>query len=285
MLFHRFFAEKTTPSPIDEPLIASMSPKRKLERVQDPVTATEAAKSDSTAIETTSSVKSRKQLRLERKAAKKAASAPPVEPEPTVPMTKEEIKAEKNRLRKERRNQLLLEQERLHEKELKKERKLLKDKKRHRQMNAPGSNNKEQPNQKQKKVQETQASTNRDREILNNVLHGSTDETTGTTTLRLGVQYKDVVVGTGPAVQNRSLVTVAYKLRAKGSVSVIDSSKNFKFRVGKGEVIQGWDIGVVGMQQGGKRTLIVPPKAGYGSQDIGGGAGATLQFEITVIAC
>ena len=49
-------------------------------------------------------------------------------------------------------------------------------------------------------------------------------------------------------------------------------------------MIQGWDIGCQGMREGGRRKLIVPPKAGYGSQDIGAGPGATLFFDITLLS-
>lgn len=48
-------------------------------------------------------------------------------------------------------------------------------------------------------------------------------------------------------------------------------------------VIKGWDIGVVGMKVGGRRQLIVPPKAGYGGEDIGAGPGAVLFFDITLL--
>ena len=55
--------------------------------------------------------------------------------------------------------------------------------------------------------------------------------------------------------------------------------------MGKGEVIQGWEIGLQGMRVGGIRHLIVPPnKAGYGpTQDIGAGPGAILHFHITLL--
>ena len=104
-------------------------------------------------------------------------------------------------------------------------------------------------------------------------------------TLPLGVQYKDILVGNGPVVQDRKKVRVGYKLRAehhKGKV--IDSSGDFRFRLGKGEVVKGWDIGLVGMRQGGVRHLIVPPQAGYGGRR-GGGGGGLLYFEIRLIAC
>lgn len=104
--------------------------------------------------------------------------------------------------------------------------------------------------------------------------------------LRLGVKYQDVTVGKGPVVQDRSKIRVAYKLRAKDRYGkVLDASENFGFRLGRGEVIQGWDIGVQGMRQGGKRYLVIPPAAGYGQKNIGAGPGATLFFEVSVLSC
>ena len=70
--------------------------------------------------------------------------------------------------------------------------------------------------------------------------------------------------------------------------TVFDSSANarraFKFQLGVGEVIQGWDLGIVGMKVGSKRRLIIPPELGYGAS----GAGpippnATLIFEVELI--
>ncbi|CAB9512614.1 FK506-binding protein 4 [Seminavis robusta] len=103
-------------------------------------------------------------------------------------------------------------------------------------------------------------------------------------TLKKAVQCQDVVVGQGPPVRRGSKVRVSYTLRAKNRYGkVLDSSKNFSFRLGGGEVIEGWDIGVEGMRLGGRRYLIVPPKAGYGRQNIGAGPGAILFFDVTVI--
>ena len=104
--------------------------------------------------------------------------------------------------------------------------------------------------------------------------------------LRKGVQYRDVLVGKGREVQDRKKVRVAYTLRAKEQYGkILDTSNDFKFRVGRGEVIQGWDIGVLGMRQGGKRFLKVPPQAGYGQRNVGAGKGGMLFFEITVLDC
>ena len=104
-------------------------------------------------------------------------------------------------------------------------------------------------------------------------------------TLPKGVKVLDLIVGKGPMVQHRKKIRVSYTLRAKNHTTgkIIDSSKNFPFRLGKGEVIQGWDIGLEGMKVGGTRRLIVPPDAGYGKKDVGAGRGADLYFVIELL--
>jgi len=102
----------------------------------------------------------------------------------------------------------------------------------------------------------------------------------------MGVRYIDVVIGTGPVIVNRKRIVCQYVLRAKNkNGKVLDSGDRFAFKFGKGEVIQGWEIGLKGMKQGGRRHIIVPPNAGYGMKDIGGGRGATLYFEVTLLQC
>jgi len=67
---------------------------------------------------------------------------------------------------------------------------------------------------------------------------------------------------------------------------VFDKSSSFKTRIGRGEVIKGWDLGVVGMRVGGKRTLVIHPEHGYGAK----GApptippNSTLIFEVDVVS-
>lgn len=236
--------------------------------------------------------KSKKELRAEKKAAKKAAETAAAGPK--IP-TKEEIKEEKHRLKKERRKQQLKERE----KELLREKKERQRKRKARELHAVGGGldpvlaakrleerkNKKRRKKEQKDAAEESKFFGQDMAVFDKVFNGTGEEDEdGVRTLEMGVKCKDVVIGKGPTVENNSLLTVMYKLKS-GKGILIDSSKKFVFRVGKGNVIRGWDIGVLGMAVGGTRKLIVPPKAAYQGQDIGAGPGALLYFDITVLAC
>ena len=79
-----------------------------------------------------------------------------------------------------------------------------------------------------------------------------------------------------------------YVLATYSSGKVVQSSwssQPFTFTLGTGQVIPGWDEGVVGMQAGGRRELIIPPSLGYGDQAPGPGIAAndTLVFVVDVI--
>ena len=105
----------------------------------------------------------------------------------------------------------------------------------------------------------------------------------------------DNVTGSGNEAVAGRQVTVHYtgwlydQARADRKGKQFDSSRSsgqpFQFRLGAGQVIQGWDEGVAGMKVGGRRTLTIPPHLGYGSQ----GAGAdippnsTLLFEVELL--
>ena len=78
-------------------------------------------------------------------------------------------------------------------------------------------------------------------------------------------------------------LTVEYELGTYSTHKVVQSSwtsKPLQFTLGKGQVIPGWDEGMVGMKVGGRRELIVPPSLGYGSSSPGTGIAAndTLVF-------
>mmetsp|Transcript_16063 Transcript_16063/g.34733 ORF Transcript_16063/g.34733 Transcript_16063/m.34733 type:complete len:345 (+) Transcript_16063:141-1175(+) len=104
-------------------------------------------------------------------------------------------------------------------------------------------------------------------------------------TLGKGVKYQDSVIGKGPTVQHRKKVIVSYTLRSKSHTTgkILDSSNSFGFRLGKSEVIKGWDIGLQDMRVGGTRLLVVAPSAGYGNKDVGAGQGADLYFQIELL--
>ena len=220
--------------------------------------------------------KSKKELRLERKAAQRAKSeAKNVDgkEESTKQKRREEQKLER-RAKKE-------EKERAMDARFEEQNRLRKERQSEKQQSTPKHSRKDKD--KAKKTDKKDALGSDDYAVYKSIFKKTKDPTTGATTCRLGVQYIDAKVGTGPMVHSKSLVTVKYQLRGKNPDGpLIDSSKKFSFRMGKGEVIQGWDIGLEGMRQGGVRHLIVPPKAGYGSQDIGAGPGAMLHFDVTL---
>jgi len=68
--------------------------------------------------------------------------------------------------------------------------------------------------------------------------------------------------------------------------SSLDRGQPFSFQLGGGQVIRGWDQGVVGMKVGGKRKLVIPPELGYGARGAGGviPPNATLVFEVQLLA-
>jgi FKBP-type peptidyl-prolyl cis-trans isomerase len=98
----------------------------------------------------------------------------------------------------------------------------------------------------------------------------------------------DVKVGTGPAVKAGDMVTVHY-VGELSNGTVFDSSKArgqpFEVVVGRGTVIKGWDVGLLGMQVGGVRQLVIPPDDGYGAKGVGKviPPNATLHFEVELL--
>ena len=107
-----------------------------------------------------------------------------------------------------------------------------------------------------------------------------------------GLRYEDVVVGTGAAPKPGQVCVMHYtgwlwENGAKGAKfdSSVDRGKPFKFPLGQGRVIKGWDEGVATMKVGGKRNLLIPPQLGYGMKGAGGviPPNATLFFEVELL--
>ncbi|HEY6346397.1 MAG TPA: FKBP-type peptidyl-prolyl cis-trans isomerase [Bryobacteraceae bacterium] len=103
-----------------------------------------------------------------------------------------------------------------------------------------------------------------------------------------GVEYWDIVVGTGATAVAGKPVKVLYTgwlTDGKKFDSSVDRRQPFGFTLGAGEVIKGWDEGVQGMKVGGKRQLRIPPALGYGSRGAGGviPPNATLIFDVELL--
>lgn len=105
-----------------------------------------------------------------------------------------------------------------------------------------------------------------------------------------GLQISELVVGDGPLANRGQRVSVHYTgWLADGAKfdSSHDRGKPFGFKLGAGEVILGWDDGVVGMRVGGKRRLTIAPELAYGRRGRRGviPPNATLVFEVELLAC
>lgn len=90
--------------------------------------------------------------------------------------------------------------------------------------------------------------------------------------LSSGLAIEDTQVGQGSEARIGRQVHVYYSGKLAKTGKMFDrciNGKPFRFTLGKGEVISGWEKGLVGMRVGGKRTLTVPAKLGYGNQKIG----------------
>ncbi|MFC3533493.1 FKBP-type peptidyl-prolyl cis-trans isomerase [Vogesella facilis] len=102
------------------------------------------------------------------------------------------------------------------------------------------------------------------------------------------LQIEDIVVGDGKAVVKGALITTQYTGYLEDGTkfdSSYDRGKPFQCVIGTGRVIKGWDIGLMGMQVGGKRKLFVPAHLAYGERQIGAHItpGSNLLFEIELL--
>jgi FKBP-type peptidyl-prolyl cis-trans isomerase FkpA len=124
---------------------------------------------------------------------------------------------------------------------------------------------------------------------------GCGSPTSASATANVPFASTDLAVGAGRVAANGNKVTTNYTgwlysaSAAENKGTQFDTSIGktpFAFTLGAGQVIKGWDQGIVGMAVGGRRRLVIPPSLGYGSAGAGGGAippNATLVFDIEIV--
>ena len=103
------------------------------------------------------------------------------------------------------------------------------------------------------------------------------------------LELDDITVGDGDEAVAGSIVEVHYVGVSWASGEQFDASwdrgDTFKFGLGKGQVIRGWDEGVAGMKAGGRRRITIPPDMAYGKRGAGGviGPDETLVFVVDLV--
>ena len=102
------------------------------------------------------------------------------------------------------------------------------------------------------------------------------------------VEILNDIPGTGNEVVNHSKITVHYSGKLDNG-TVFDSSykrkQPFVFQIGTRQVIEGWELGIIGMKEGGKRSIFIPSKMAYGKKGAGGliPPNSNLIFDIEII--
>lgn len=104
------------------------------------------------------------------------------------------------------------------------------------------------------------------------------------------LQIEILKQGTGEEVKSGDNIAVHYTGTLEDGTkfdSSLDRGKPFVFTLGIGQVIKGWDVGVLGMKVGEKRKLVIPPELGYGETGTPGGPippNAILIFEVELLS-
>lgn len=104
-----------------------------------------------------------------------------------------------------------------------------------------------------------------------------------------GIEYEDQITGDGDEAVPGQMVEVHYTGWLADGTEFDSSHKRnetFRFKLGGGQVIQGWDQGVAGMKAGGVRKLTIAPEFGYGASGAGGviPPNATLIFKVELVS-
>lgn len=101
------------------------------------------------------------------------------------------------------------------------------------------------------------------------------------------LQIQDEKIGTGAAVKKGDTVEINYVGTLTNGTKFdasADHGSAFETQIGVGQVIKGWDEGIIGMKVGGKRKLTIPPSLGYGVQAVGSiPANSTLLFRVELV--
>lgn len=121
-----------------------------------------------------------------------------------------------------------------------------------------------------------------------NNLIANTMADTDVVTTESGLKYKELQAGTGATPKKGETVVVHYTGTledGKKFDSSRDRNQPFKFKLGEGQVIKGWDEGISTMKVGGRRQLIIPPELGYGARGAGGviPPNSTLLFDVELL--
>ena len=103
-----------------------------------------------------------------------------------------------------------------------------------------------------------------------------------------GIQITNIIEGDGTEVVKHSKIQVHYTGKLQDGTkfdSSLDRGEPFTFQIGLRQVIEGWEIGLMGMKVGGKRTLVIPPELAYGDRGAGDliPPNATLTFDVEIV--
>jgi peptidylprolyl isomerase len=104
-----------------------------------------------------------------------------------------------------------------------------------------------------------------------------------------GLIIEDIKEGTGEEVHPGDYITIHYNGTLEDGTkfdSSYDRGAPFQTRIGVGQVIEGWDLGVIGMRKGGKRKLVIPSHLAYGDRAVGDviKPNSTLVFEVELVS-